>query len=144
MIARVALFGIYGYQRWLSPRKDYRCAYSVRHGGTGCSGCAKHAIRDHGFFTAIPLIKQRFADCKLAAQAFAAERAETEEERKKRRKERRRKTCSCCVEAPLYAPASCRLSSAARGGSTKTCDTNPCDGDIGCGACSIDVCSSGG
>lgn len=74
MFSNVALLGIYGYQRWLSPRKGYRCAYSVRHGGTGCSGFAKHAIRDHGFVSALPMIRTRFADCKAAALAFSAER----------------------------------------------------------------------
>ena len=97
MIARVALIGIYGYQRWISPRKDYRCAFSVRYGGTGCSGYAKLAIRDHGFFSAIPLIRQRFADCTHAAQAFAGESGEREEQRKKRRREDRRDTCVSCA-----------------------------------------------
>ncbi|QDC08404.1 membrane protein insertion efficiency factor YidD [Oceanicola sp. D3] len=72
MLAKVAVGGIWAYQQYLSPRKGYRCAYSVLNGGTGCSGYAKHAIRDHGFFRAIPLIRSRFRACKSASHALRA------------------------------------------------------------------------
>ncbi|MEM8592784.1 MAG: membrane protein insertion efficiency factor YidD [Pseudomonadota bacterium] len=141
MLANVALLGIYGYQRWLSPRKGYRCAYSVVHGGTGCSGYAKYAIRDHGLFRALPLIRARFADCKAAAVAFAAKREDDGQEQRKKR-ENRREACCCAAEGAFYTPSAC-AGAGARSGSGKILDLNPCDGDIGCGscdACSIDVC----
>ena len=68
--ASAAIHLIELYQRHLSPRKGYRCAYSVLHGGTGCSGYAKHAIAEHGIFNAYPLIMQRFSDCTDAAKHF--------------------------------------------------------------------------
>ena len=72
MVSELALGAIWGYQRFLSPRKGFRCAYSVLHGGTGCSGFAKYAIRDHGFWGAIPEIRQRFRDCRDASRTLRA------------------------------------------------------------------------
>ncbi|WP_224815492.1 membrane protein insertion efficiency factor YidD [Hasllibacter sp. MH4015] len=72
MVSQIALGAIWGYQRWISPRKGWRCAHSVLHGGTGCSGYAKHAIRDHGIWGAIPLIRQRFRDCRDASVTLRA------------------------------------------------------------------------
>ncbi len=72
MVSQIALGAIWGYQRYVSPRKGWRCAHSVLHGGTGCSGHAKHAIRDHGFWAAIPLIRQRLRDCKDASLTLRA------------------------------------------------------------------------
>lgn len=64
----MALVVIWVYQNAISPHKGYRCAYSVVHGGTGCSGYAKHAIRDRGVLKAIPVIRERLADCADAAR----------------------------------------------------------------------------
>ncbi len=68
MLARTALLGIAGYQRFVSPRKGFACAYRVAHGGTGCSGFAKQAIRELGLIPAIPLIRTRFSACRDAAK----------------------------------------------------------------------------
>lgn len=70
MVSRLALASIYAYQQWLSPHKGFRCAHSVLHGGTGCSGFAKHAIRDHGLWAALPAIRERFRACKHAARTL--------------------------------------------------------------------------
>lgn len=56
------------YQRYISPRKGWRCAYARLHGGGGCSGFASDAIAQHGLRGATPRIKARFADCKWAGQ----------------------------------------------------------------------------
>lgn len=72
MVSQIALGAIWGYQRWISPRKGWRCAHSVLHGGTGCSGHAKHAIRSHGIWAAIPLIRQRLRECREASVALRA------------------------------------------------------------------------
>ncbi|GIT92274.1 hypothetical protein JANAI62_27310 [Jannaschia pagri] len=141
MLSRTALAGIHLYQRFLSPRKGYRCAHSVVHGGTGCSGYAKFAIRDHGFWQAVPLIRARFRDC---AQAYETIKQQDEPQRSGKARRRAEKTCdtACCGNeacASGLPSALCRGGSAA--GPSKTCDANPCDGDIGCGGC--DVCSCG-
>ncbi|MEM9795683.1 MAG: membrane protein insertion efficiency factor YidD [Pseudomonadota bacterium] len=144
MFASVALFGIDIYQRRISPRKGWRCAHSVLHGGTGCSGYAKHAIRDHGLWHAIPLIRTRFAECK---DAYITLRSEREGHQSKRKTGRRSKTERCfdgaCTgfEGCAFLPSLCTPARAA--GKSKVCDINPCDGDLGCGPCDVDICSCG-
>jgi uncharacterized protein len=81
MLDRLALAAIGGYQRHLSPRKGYGCAFRIAQGGTGCSGYAKAAIAEHGVVRAIPLIRQRFAACRDAAE-------ELQEQLRKRQKEK--------------------------------------------------------
>ena len=113
MLSRAALIGIAGYQRWLSPRKGYACAYRMVHGGTGCSGHAKAAIRDHGLWAALPLIRARLAACGEAA-ALLRQRAGTQD------KDRRKKGhwadgCDC---SPCCGP---------RGGHLDGCDIDGCD-----------------
>lgn len=94
MLAQAALLAIDGYQRHLSPRKGYACAYRIAHGGTGCSGFAKQALRDFGFFAAIPAIRGRFADCHAAAlQLRLAREAEADPDETKPR--RRWSDCDC-------------------------------------------------
>ena len=75
MLARLALVGIAGYQRYLSPRKGYACAYRIAHGGTGCSGYAKQAIADHGLLAAVPQIRARLSACRDAAKELRHGRA---------------------------------------------------------------------
>ncbi|WP_137111669.1 membrane protein insertion efficiency factor YidD [Rhodobacter sp. SY28-1] len=68
MLSRPALAAIGGYQRHLSPRKGYSCAYRIARGGTGCSGFAKAVISEVGLLRAIPAIRERFAACRDAAE----------------------------------------------------------------------------
>ena len=63
MFKQIALWAIGLYQRHLSPRKGYSCAYRVHVGGTGCSGFGKHAIRKHGVLLGLVLLRRRFAKC---------------------------------------------------------------------------------
>lgn len=69
----LALLLIAAYQRWISPRKGFRCAHSVLHGGTGCSGYAKQALREHGFWSALGLVRQRLRDCRSALGELVAQ-----------------------------------------------------------------------
>jgi putative component of membrane protein insertase Oxa1/YidC/SpoIIIJ protein YidD len=73
ILDKLALLGIKFYQKYISPKKGYRCAYSVVYGGTGCSGAVKEIILENGLWTGYPMIQKRFASCK-----------EANEERKKR------------------------------------------------------------
>lgn len=88
--ARLALLAIGGYQRHVSPRKGFRCAYSVLNGGTGCSGFVDEAIRAHGLRAAIPLVRERFGDCKLAAQSLGGDA-----NNRRKGKSKRRDGCDC-------------------------------------------------
>jgi putative component of membrane protein insertase Oxa1/YidC/SpoIIIJ protein YidD len=68
MIDALILGSIAIYQRYISPRKGWRCAYSVLHGGTGCSGYVQREIRENGWRAARRAAKKRFRECKLAGQ----------------------------------------------------------------------------
>lgn len=161
MLSKMALGAIWGYQRYLSPHKGFRCAYSVHHGGTGCSGFAKSAIRDHGVWRAIPAIRKRLQDCRMAYAEIRAQcgcRTEQQplDEDERQELERRRKTdkrncnaCDCCSGAGSCLPLGSGLGSGlgtggARAGASKGCDINPCDGDIGFGGCDCASCDCGG
>lgn len=61
------------YQRYISPHKGFRCAHRVYHGGQSCSAYAKTAVQSHGLGAAIPLIRQRFADCSQAADMVGSQ-----------------------------------------------------------------------
>ncbi len=152
MLARTALGGIWVYQRYVSPRKGFRCAYSVLHGGTGCSGYVKFAIRDHGLWAAIPKIRERFRDCKAASRTLRAncavhsEKPDEHKHKKKRKQDRHGfldEGCNSCSYCGCTEGILCvgRTSSAAP---KKGWDINPCDGDVGIGGFDCASCDAGG
>jgi len=129
MFARAALGSIWIYQTYISPRKGFRCAHAVLHNGTGCSGYAKQSIQTHGFLNAIPLIKQRFKECKVAYLTLQSEQNRPDEPSKEK------KTDSCskqmrdgCCDAVVFEGCdnvfSCYGRSTAK--ATKGCDAD-CD-----------------
>jgi len=79
----VVVFLIGLYQKYLSPHKGFRCAHAVRHSGVSCSAAVKDIVVAHGIWRSVPLVQQRFSDCRAAALAL---RAESEEEKRKRRR----------------------------------------------------------
>ena len=150
MLARASLFAIYGYQRFLSPRKGFACAYRVQHGGTGCSGYAKFAIRDHGLLRAIPLIRARFAACKRAALALSKQHNEVDTDKKQHKKRKSFTRSACFYEGCLMAACAGGGSPAASGSdnaadSGLNCANTGC-GDTSCTDCSpnCDFCNCGG
>lgn len=104
MLKYPLIFGIKIYQKFISPKKGYRCAYSVVHGGSGCSGAVIEILKNHSIFKWRKLIKKRFSDCKIAS----------EEKKKKEGK------CSRCLDK--ITPSRCDLGDA--------CDV--CDGCDSC------------
>ncbi|MEM1297870.1 MAG: membrane protein insertion efficiency factor YidD [Pseudomonadota bacterium] len=114
MASWISLRLIGAYQRWISPYKGFRCAHSILHGGTGCSGYAKAAIREHGIWSAIAPIRQRFRDCRAAM--ITLNQAPPEDSRDdepgtppKRKKQQGERFCTKtdCTLAACEAPASC-------------------------------------
>lgn len=95
MLARPALGAIWAYQRFVSPRKRFGCAYRLAHGGTGCSGFVKHAIARHGLWRTTPLIRARFAACNVAARTLNDTREDSEDG--KRRESRWYDKCDCLL-----------------------------------------------
>lgn len=59
----IAIFLINLYQVYLSPLKNYRCAYSVKTGRAGCSEAGKRYIRFYGFIGGIKVLRKRFNKC---------------------------------------------------------------------------------
>ncbi|HEY4466232.1 MAG TPA: membrane protein insertion efficiency factor YidD [Klebsiella sp.] len=81
---------IFFYQRIISPRKGYCCAYGVLHHTQGCSGAVKEIIQRKGVIGGWEEIRQRFADCRLAAETLQKQKPEDDLKRKERR-------CNCDV-----------------------------------------------
>jgi putative component of membrane protein insertase Oxa1/YidC/SpoIIIJ protein YidD len=71
----VTLIGF--YQRKISPRKGFRCAYRARFGEDSCSAYAKSVVAEVGLWRAIPTIRRRFALCRAAALALRTENGQT-------------------------------------------------------------------
>ena len=67
---RLALLLISFYQRHLSPRKGYCCAYRTLHGGSSCSHFGFRAIGRCGIFMGVLLLRRRFTKCSAAFQAL--------------------------------------------------------------------------
>ena len=63
-----ALWAIRLYQRHLSPRKGYRCAYRAYTGGASCSALGARVIRRFGLRDGIGLLRGRLQRCGVAHQ----------------------------------------------------------------------------
>ena len=148
-LAAEIVLGLIGvYQRWVSPRKGFRCAHAVLHGGPGCSGFAKQAIVDHGLWQAIGLTRQRFRDCRAAMLAMAAQPPEppggeiTEAELETARRQRMKKKngwCGWddCAMAGCEVPGACCSSAGSGGGAALETKAGICGllgsfGALGC------------
>jgi len=146
----ILIAAINGYQKRISPHKGWRCAYGKLHGGTGCSGFVKNAIREHGWQAAVPMARERFQQCKLAGvqlrakyQAHETSGAHTnsKEEKRRRRRERRRDRfdicdgCDWCNECHIaskfcnFAHKICDAVFDCGPGDSGCIDCSPCDGD---------------
>lgn len=127
MVSQIAIAAIGGYQRWVSPRKGFNCAHRVLHGGTGCAGYTKEAIRQHGLWGARSHIRGRFADCKLAAEALAMTESPPkgpwDNGKPSKRRNKWANSCDCA--------GGCGWPGAGKSGG---CDTTPdCTPDCSCG-----------
>lgn len=125
MLSTVSLAAIGVYQRRISPRKGFVCAYRVEHGDdTGCSGYAKRRIQEVGVLRALPDIRARLKGCREAAE----ERRRRREERKASGEKGKGDSWSdCCGDGGAH----CAASSLPKRGASGKCDG--CDGCDGCG-----------
>lgn len=57
------LFGIYFYQKHLSKRKGYKCAYGAAGTGSTCSVFGVRVFKRYSILTAIRLLNRRFEKC---------------------------------------------------------------------------------
>lgn len=54
------------YQRFLSPHKGFRCAYRAHTGRASCSTLGYRAVRRHGVFGGLGLLRERTDRCGVA------------------------------------------------------------------------------
>jgi putative component of membrane protein insertase Oxa1/YidC/SpoIIIJ protein YidD len=71
---QTAVMLITGYQRYLSPHKGFSCAHRIWHQGESCSQYVKRVVAEKGLSAAIPLVRQRFRDCRAANEWLRARR----------------------------------------------------------------------
>ncbi|MGQ3054430.1 MAG: membrane protein insertion efficiency factor YidD [Roseateles sp.] len=60
------------YQRHISPHKGFSCAYRVHTGRAGCSALGYRAVRRHGVFTGLGLIRARTRRCGVAQRRYGS------------------------------------------------------------------------
>lgn len=69
------MWAIQAYQQHLSPHKGYGCAHRLHHGkGSGCSGVGLRAIRRHGSWRGLHILRERLKRCGEVAHAKRAHR----------------------------------------------------------------------
>ena len=61
--ARLALWAIRLYQRYLSPLKGFSCAYRVHRGGASCSAYGYRVIGRRGLLAGLRLLNRRLDRC---------------------------------------------------------------------------------
>ena len=111
----VSLAALNFYQRFVSPYKGFRCAFSIYHNTESCSGQVKNIISSVGLSRGWPLIRSQFQKCREAAVMLTqfdppeGEHGEKEEQRNE----------GWCFAAPAACavpdPSDCGLGSAAGG-----------------------------
>lgn len=57
---------IRAYQKYLSPRKGFSCAYSRLYKSDSCSEYFRQMVKIYGLKKAIPLFQKRLRECKIA------------------------------------------------------------------------------
>ncbi|MFA9217287.1 MAG: membrane protein insertion efficiency factor YidD [Sphingomonadaceae bacterium] len=78
---QIALRLIRLYQRYLSPRKGYACAFRVHHGRDSCSAYGYRCIDRHGLLQGCLLLRRRLracaqvaCDCRASRPAYPRQR----------------------------------------------------------------------
>ena len=69
------------YQRFISPRKNFCCAYRVVNGGKSCSEYGKYSISKFGVFKGFKLLINRF---QLCGKAYKIAQTEPKEEKERK------------------------------------------------------------
>ena len=120
-ISPLACWLIGVYQRYISPRKGFCCAYRVRHRSRdSCSQYARRAISKLGLLPGVRLLRRRFDKCRHASQVLEYE---PKREKPKRHHSNWHADCgsSCDPGVPIDA---CDCAS---GVDPSGCDVGACD-----------------
>ena len=96
-MSAVAVAGMIGfYQRWLSPLKGFSCAYRRERRRCSCSEFGRRVVTRFGLLKFVPLMRERFARCAMAAKKLTE------------RKKSKRETCPLQPESKCNAgPSDC-------------------------------------
>lgn len=147
-IRQIATTSISGYQKYISPRKGFSCAYRLLYKSESCSHYVKRIVAERGLAAALKASRQRFQDCREANQilrarynryTYASQNREEEQERNKLKKNNTHYSndCSNCSSGDCDAIAACCTTDP---GDCGTPDCGDCNTGIDCGT--ID-CGSG-
>lgn len=66
----IAISLIRFYQKYISPRKGFRCAHAYLHNGVSCSNAVIDIINKNGVWSSYSKVRQRMLDCRSAYQAI--------------------------------------------------------------------------
>ncbi len=66
----LALWAIRFYQRFISPRKGFRCAYAAQTGCASCSALGYRAIRRFGVLRGLAVLNGRLEKCGVAYRRY--------------------------------------------------------------------------
>lgn len=73
-LRRLTLATIVFYQRFISPHKGFRCAYRFHTGRASCSTLGLRAVRRHGAWRGIGILRVRLAQCGLKHRKYSPRR----------------------------------------------------------------------
>ncbi len=76
IINKLALFSISFYQKRISPKKGYSCAYSAYYNDLSCSSYCKKEIQDNGLILGVYKTIDRLKKCKQASSKIKEKRKE--------------------------------------------------------------------
>ena len=79
---KLALFLIKLYQRYVSPKKGYCCAYGALYNNGSCSVRVSHIIKEKGVFNGWTQIKHQFAMCSEAYEVIKENNKKKEKKKK--------------------------------------------------------------
>lgn len=84
VIRQIATNSISGYQKHISPRKGFSCAFRLLYQGESCSEYVKKAIEKEGLVAGIKKLRDRFQACREANHILKTSyyRSSKEEENK--------------------------------------------------------------
>ena len=115
---------IRGYQRYLSPRKGFCCAYRVHTGRGSCSALGYRAVRRYGALVGLAVLRRRLYLCGVAFRRYSAApgRAALRTQQG---------FCDCAVPCDLPCDGSCHLpggsACSTAGDFLSCCDCGSCD-----------------
>lgn len=93
---KIAVMMIRGYQKWISPYKGFRCAHNVVYATGSCSCYGEAVFNEYPFFQAWGKLKERFKECKMAAEIYQNETPEQRAERERLQQQQRNQNSNGC------------------------------------------------